>query len=68
LKIKVEEFTGEAGKIGEYLSFEFRIKLKDFNLERFEEEREKALLKHLEMKERIITCLKKDFLNCKSGF
>ncbi|MBA7519067.1 hypothetical protein ES705_11141 [subsurface metagenome] len=55
MKIKVEEFTGEVGKIPEYLNYEFRIDLKAPGfLEQFKEEREKALSKYLKMKRRII--------------
>lgn len=49
MKIKVEEFTGEVGKIPEYLNFEFSINSGDPGFkERFFKEREKALKKHLE--------------------
>ena len=52
MKIKVEEFTG---KRGETLTFSVSLDLKAPGfLERFKEEREKALSKYLKIKRRII--------------
>jgi len=55
MKIRVMEYSGEIGKIPGYLDYEFEIDLKDFNLERFFKEREKAHKKYLEMKRRIMS-------------
>jgi len=54
MRVKVTEYVGEINKIGEFLDYEFRIDSDspDFK-ERFLKEREKAVLRRLEMKRRI---------------
>jgi len=55
MKIRVIEYSGEVGKIPEYLNYEFRINLEDPGFkEQFFKEREQAHKKYLEMKRRII--------------
>ena len=54
MKIKVTEYSGELNKIGDFLNYDLIIDLGSPGFsERFEEEREQALQKHLEMKRRI---------------
>ncbi|MBA7569702.1 hypothetical protein ES695_03230 [Candidatus Atribacteria bacterium 1244-E10-H5-B2] len=56
MRIKVTEYSGEIGKIPEYLNYEFIIDLNAPGFkERFFEKREKALKKYSEMKRRIIS-------------
>lgn len=55
MKIRIFERSGEIGKIGEYLNYEFIIDSGSTGfLEQFFKEREQALKKYLKMKEKII--------------
>lgn len=56
MKIRVFEYSGEIGKIPEYLNYQFRIDSEAPGFkEQFFKKREQALKKHLEMKRRIIS-------------
>ncbi len=69
MKIKVTERSGETGKIGDFLNYEVELNLGDPGfLEQFFKEREKALLRYSERREKAIESIRKgdryhDFYN-----